>query len=182
VTHRSCSAWHPIFCRMRLDHPFDHPDDPSPSVWSRLDRPAIQRKQARSVWSRPDRRRDPSRNRKVEGSNPSSGSKTAAQEVFSGVAGRAAATAGSFLGLDHRARRRAAPASLRWSPSDRSNARRGPGSSAHSGRHRGGRDDSTGPADRARIRASPKTRLRLRRPSDSAPSVMPSGIGWSGGV
>jgi hypothetical protein len=24
--------------------------------------------------------------------------------------------------------------------------------------------------------------LRLRRPSDSAPSVMPSGIGWSGGV
>src|SRR5215218_6361770 len=53
----------------------------------------------------------PTRNRKVEGSNPSSGSKTAAQEeVFSGVAGRAAATAGSFLGLDHRARRRAAPA------------------------------------------------------------------------
>jgi hypothetical protein len=30
--------WHPILCRMRLDHPFDHPDDPSVSVWSRLDR------------------------------------------------------------------------------------------------------------------------------------------------
>jgi hypothetical protein len=37
----------------------DHPDDPSVSVWSRLDRRPIQREQARSVWSRPDRRRAP---------------------------------------------------------------------------------------------------------------------------
>jgi hypothetical protein len=53
----SCSPWHPIFCRMALDHPFDHPDDPSVSVWSRLDRRCSQREQARSVWSRPVRRR-----------------------------------------------------------------------------------------------------------------------------
>jgi hypothetical protein len=45
------------FCRTALDHPFDHPDDPSVSVWIRLDRRAIQREQARSVWSRPDRHR-----------------------------------------------------------------------------------------------------------------------------
>ena len=32
-----------------LDHPFDHPDDPSVSVWSRLDRRGVQREQARSV-------------------------------------------------------------------------------------------------------------------------------------
>ena len=51
------SGRHPIFCRMRLDHPFDHPDDPSVSVWSRLDRRSTQREQARSVWSRPGRRR-----------------------------------------------------------------------------------------------------------------------------
>jgi hypothetical protein len=54
------------------------------------------------------------------------GLQTAAQRALSGVAGRAAATAGSFLGLDRRARRRASPASLRWSPSGRSNARRWP--------------------------------------------------------
>jgi PPOX class probable F420-dependent enzyme len=73
----SCLPWHPIFCRMRLDHreplglpclpwhrfgrmaldhPFDHPDEPSGAVWSRLDRRASQREQARSVWSRPGRR------------------------------------------------------------------------------------------------------------------------------
>jgi hypothetical protein len=44
---------------VRLDHPFDHPDDPTGPVWSRLDRRGIQREQARSVWSRPDRRRAP---------------------------------------------------------------------------------------------------------------------------
>src|SRR5688500_18671416 len=42
-----------------LDHPFDHPDDPTRPVWIRLDRRGIQREQARSVWSRPDRRRAP---------------------------------------------------------------------------------------------------------------------------
>jgi hypothetical protein len=47
-------------CRVaRLDHPFDHPDDPTGSFWSRLDRRGTQREQARSVWSRPDRRRAP---------------------------------------------------------------------------------------------------------------------------
>jgi hypothetical protein len=40
-----------------LDHPDDHPDDPSGCVWIRLDRQAIQPEQARSVWSRPGRRR-----------------------------------------------------------------------------------------------------------------------------
>jgi hypothetical protein len=39
-----------------LDHPVDHPDDPTGSFWNRLDRRAIQREQGRSVWSRPDRR------------------------------------------------------------------------------------------------------------------------------
>jgi len=48
---------HPILCRMRFDHPVDHPDDRSGSVGSPLDRRAIQREQARSVWSRPGRRR-----------------------------------------------------------------------------------------------------------------------------
>jgi hypothetical protein len=52
-----CSPCHPIVCRMRSNHPFDHPDDPSGSVGSRLDRRGIQREQPRSVWSRPDRRR-----------------------------------------------------------------------------------------------------------------------------
>jgi hypothetical protein len=41
----------------RLDHPDDHPDDRSGSVGVRLDRRAIQREQARSVGSRPGRRR-----------------------------------------------------------------------------------------------------------------------------
>src|SRR5512132_1877256 len=48
---------HPILCRMRLDHPDDHPDDPSRSVGSRLDRRGTQREQARPVWSRPGLRR-----------------------------------------------------------------------------------------------------------------------------
>jgi hypothetical protein len=42
-----------------LDHPVDHPDDPTGPVWIRLDRRPVQREQARSVWSRPDRRRAP---------------------------------------------------------------------------------------------------------------------------
>ena len=42
-----------------LDHPFDHPDDPTGPVWIRPDRRGTQREQARSVGSRPDRRRAP---------------------------------------------------------------------------------------------------------------------------
>jgi hypothetical protein len=52
-----CSPCHPTFCRMGLDHPDDHPDDPSGSAESRLGRRGIQHEQARSDWSRPDRRR-----------------------------------------------------------------------------------------------------------------------------
>jgi hypothetical protein len=36
-----------------LDHPFDHPDDPTGSVWIRRDRRGTQPEQGRSVWSRP---------------------------------------------------------------------------------------------------------------------------------
>jgi hypothetical protein len=39
-----------------LDHPLDHPDDPTGPVCIRLDRRAIQPEQGRSVWIRPDRR------------------------------------------------------------------------------------------------------------------------------
>jgi transcriptional regulator with XRE-family HTH domain len=42
-----------------LDHPFDHPDDPTGSIWIHLDRRGIQPEQARSVWSRPVRRGAP---------------------------------------------------------------------------------------------------------------------------
>jgi hypothetical protein len=42
-----------------LDHPVDHPDDPTGPVWIRLDRRPMQREQARADWSRPDRRRAP---------------------------------------------------------------------------------------------------------------------------
>src|SRR5918994_1172698 len=42
-----------------LDHPVNHPDDPTGPVGIRPDRRGIQREQARSVWSRPDRRRAP---------------------------------------------------------------------------------------------------------------------------
>jgi hypothetical protein len=63
--------WHPIPYRMRLDHPVDHPDDPTGSFWSRLDRRGTQREQARSVWSRPDRRRAPGYGSGGWGSNPS---------------------------------------------------------------------------------------------------------------
>jgi hypothetical protein len=48
---------HPTLCRMRLDHPDDHPDDRSGAVWSRLDRRGIQCGQARSVCSHLVRRR-----------------------------------------------------------------------------------------------------------------------------
>jgi hypothetical protein len=41
------------------DHPVDHPGDPTGPVWIRLDRRPVQREQARSDWSRPDRRRAP---------------------------------------------------------------------------------------------------------------------------
>src|SRR5215211_2864510 len=44
---------------MALDHPFDHPDNPTGSFSIRLDRRGIQREQARSVWSRLVRRRAP---------------------------------------------------------------------------------------------------------------------------
>jgi hypothetical protein len=46
-------------CDRLLDHPFDHPDDRSGSVGSRLDRRGLRREQARSVWSGPDRGRAP---------------------------------------------------------------------------------------------------------------------------
>src|SRR4029453_19259931 len=42
-----------------LDHPFDHPDDPTGPYSIRLDRRGTQREQARSDWSRPDRRSAP---------------------------------------------------------------------------------------------------------------------------
>src|SRR4029453_3448759 len=42
-----------------LDHPFDHSHDPTESYAIRLDRRPVQPEQARSVWSRPDRRRAP---------------------------------------------------------------------------------------------------------------------------
>jgi hypothetical protein len=59
VDNKSCSPWHPIFCRMPLDHPFDHPADPTGPVWIRLDRQGVQPEQARSVWSRLVRRGAP---------------------------------------------------------------------------------------------------------------------------
>src|SRR5215216_3569264 len=49
----------PLTVPALLDHPFDHPDDPTRSFWIRPDRRPLQREQARSVWSRPDRRRAP---------------------------------------------------------------------------------------------------------------------------
>jgi len=53
----------------------------------------------------------PTRNRKVEGSIPSSGSKTAGQSGISDIADGAAATGGHSFGLDHGAA--GAPAPLR---------------------------------------------------------------------
>ena len=56
------AACHPMLCRMALDHPSDHPDDPSGSVGSRPGRRAIQHEQAGSDPSRalptPRRRSD----------------------------------------------------------------------------------------------------------------------------
>jgi hypothetical protein len=42
-----------------LDHPLDHPDDPTGPFWILRDRRGTQREQGRSVWNRPDRRRPP---------------------------------------------------------------------------------------------------------------------------
>jgi hypothetical protein len=64
------NIWCPVHCGgdglsgrgrriSRLDHPFDHPDDPTGPYSIRLDRRGTQREQARSDWSRPDRRRAP---------------------------------------------------------------------------------------------------------------------------
>jgi hypothetical protein len=55
----------------RLDHPVDHPDDRTGPVWIRLDQRGLRPEQARSVWSRPDRRRAPGYGSGVGGSNPS---------------------------------------------------------------------------------------------------------------
>jgi hypothetical protein len=55
---------------MRIDHPDDHPDDPSGSVGSRLNRQRTQREQANptsAVWFDAEHL---ARNRKVVGSNP----------------------------------------------------------------------------------------------------------------
>jgi hypothetical protein len=59
VSSRRC-----ILCPTRPPLPgtawlLDHPDDPTGPVWIRLDRRPVRRDQARSVWSRPDRRRAP---------------------------------------------------------------------------------------------------------------------------
>jgi hypothetical protein len=45
--------------RRGLDHPFDHPDDPTGPVWIRRDRRGTKPEQPRSDWSRPDRRGAP---------------------------------------------------------------------------------------------------------------------------
>jgi hypothetical protein len=71
----SLGSWHSTQNRMRIDHPDDHPDDPSGSVWSRLDRRGTQREQVVSVLLRPIDAEHLARNRKVVGSNPTSGSK-----------------------------------------------------------------------------------------------------------
>jgi hypothetical protein len=54
-SHRGSASpiTHSMQNRMRLDHPDDHPADPSGSVGSRLDRQPTQREQARSVCCRP---------------------------------------------------------------------------------------------------------------------------------
>jgi hypothetical protein len=60
-----------MLCRMPFDHPVDHPDDSSGSVWIRLDRRGIQREQARgSRWARSARKPSsskPSRRRQASG-------------------------------------------------------------------------------------------------------------------
>jgi imidazolonepropionase-like amidohydrolase len=55
----SCAQPVPAHQTALLDHPVHHPDDPTGSFSIRLDRRCIQPEQARSVWSRPDRRRAP---------------------------------------------------------------------------------------------------------------------------
>jgi hypothetical protein len=110
--------------RMRLDHPDDHPDDPSGSVGSRLDRRGTQREQARSVCCRPVRREALTRNRKVVGSNPTSGSKTAGQRASLGEMTAQRQQAVIPLGSNIAPQARPAPASLRRNPSGGLSARR----------------------------------------------------------
>jgi hypothetical protein len=138
---------HPSFYRIRLDHP----DDPSGFVWT----------DGASNVSRPDPSgadqtdaEHPARNRKVEGSNPSSGSKTAGQ-----TASRALSTGQrheAVIPLDWTSRRRRiGPASLCRCSSGISSAVDGDPSSAHDGRNYGdGRLDRS--AGRARTRAHPR--------------------------
>jgi hypothetical protein len=80
----------------------------------------------------------PTRNRKIVGSNPSSGSKTAAQKPF--LALLAAQRQQAVIPLVGSSRRTCArPASLGRSPSGRSRAHRWPPSPVHDGRNRGRR-------------------------------------------
>jgi hypothetical protein len=66
-----------------------HPDDPSGPASIRLDRRPLQPEQARSVWSRPDRRRAPGYGSGGWGSNPSRRAPiTAAQRPCDGAADR----------------------------------------------------------------------------------------------
>jgi hypothetical protein len=96
---------------MRFDHPFDHPDDPSGPVGSRLDRQHIRPEQPRSDRADQADAEHPTRSRKVEGSNPSSGSKP----QFRGHLWRCRQRGGnrrSFLWVGHRAA--GAPDPLRY--------------------------------------------------------------------
>jgi hypothetical protein len=66
-------------CWMALDHPLDHPDDPTGPVSIRPDRRPIRRGQARSVWSGPERRGAPGYGSGGWGLDPSRRAKTAAE-------------------------------------------------------------------------------------------------------
>src|SRR5512132_4711166 len=68
--------------RMRLDHPDDHPDDPSVSVWSHLAESASNVNRLDPSGAVQADAEHPTRNRKVVGSNPTSDSKTAGQRPF----------------------------------------------------------------------------------------------------
>jgi ANTAR domain len=113
VDYRSCSPCHPIMCRMRLDHPDDHPDDRSVSVWSRLDRRGSQREQARSVWSLLDRRRASGSYSEGRRFESDLGLQNRSSEALSGVADGAAARVGHSFGFGSRVA--GAPDALRWS-------------------------------------------------------------------
>jgi hypothetical protein len=67
---------------MRFDHPDDHPDDPSVSVWSRLDEVAANLSRLDPSGAVQIDAEHPSRNRKVVDSNPTSGSETAGRGHF----------------------------------------------------------------------------------------------------